>query len=316
MVLPPADVTLSDYYNKFVTEQNSIRRKYEEQLGEQINSREVCKEELLPELHKIADCVDIDIPNSKEFTENQIDSDKPLAVEINKALGKVTNIDKRQILKKVMAYCEKMNNANATINLINILDNRTQIDRKTFKTAVKYYYNVGVMKCLIEGYAYRISSGLMDLMVCDWNKGKKRVLDYAATKAKKQEIIDAGLKPYDEEEAKVYKARGLKYDGVDYKVYDRHDSFLALGGYHSKYADDRYICFSPVRSNQDKTYAQLAATCKDLNDVYNLDIQGWAKVAVACIVDPTVRLKYARNETKLTRMKGQHNTKFRIRYEQ
>ena len=29
----------------------------------------------------------------------------------------------------------------------------------------------------------------------------------------KQEIIDAGLKPYDKEEAEIYKIRGLKYDG-------------------------------------------------------------------------------------------------------
>lgn len=316
MVLPPADVALSDYYNKFVTEQNSIRRKYEEQLGEQIKLREDAKAELLPELHKIADCVDIDIPNSTEFTENQIDSNKPLAVAINNALNKITDIEKRQVLMKVMAYCDKMNNANATINLINVLDNRTKIDKKLFYKAVRYYYNVGMMKCLIEGYAYRMSSGLMYLMIGDWAKSKDKVLDYAATKAKKKEIIEAGLKPYDPKEAKIYEARGLKYDGVDYKVYIRNASYLSLNGCHSKYADMKYICFTPIRSNKTESYAQLAASCKTLDDVYKLDVQGWAKVAIACLVDPTIRTRYARNETKIFRLKGQHNTKFRIRYEQ
>ena len=64
----------------------------------------------------------------------------------------------------------------------------------------------GVHKALLDGHAYRFSHGIGDLMINYWKyvdgvRGK--IVDWNATNKRKKEILDAGLKLYDKEEAEI-----------------------------------------------------------------------------------------------------------------
>ena len=160
-----------------------------------------------------------------------------------------------------------------------------------------------------------------DLVINFWryrDKPRDTYVDWNATRLKKQEIIDAGLKPYDKEEAEIYKIRGLKYDGIPYVVYKTNKEFYEIqlinNGTHSysaikfKYAN--YI----NRELRGKDAKQLNSECKTVDDIFNLKLGLRSKLLVYLEREPNASFKYIRNVNQQKYERGAHNNGNKTRY--
>ena len=220
-----------------------------------------------------------------------------------------------------MRYCNLAKKANDYIIALKLATRRSELSLSDYKKYILRYYSYGVHKCVLEGYAYHFKYEIGDLVINFWryrDKPRDTYVDWNATRLKKQEIINAGLKPYDKEEAEIYKIRGLKYDGIPYVVYKTNKEFYEIqlinNGTHSysaikfKYAN--YI----NRELRGKDAKQLNSECKTVDDIFNLKLGLRSKLLVYLEREPNAPFKYIRNVNQQKYERGAHNNGNKTRY--
>ena len=174
----------------------------------------------------------------------------------------------------------------------------------------------GVHKTLLDGHAYRFSHGIGDLMINYWkyvNGVRSKIVDWNETNKRKKEILDAGLKLYNKEEAEIYKIRGLKYDGIPYVVYKDNKEYYDIELVNCKSFSKKNIKFKhanyiPAKFRQ-KTPNEIANQFNSVNEIAVQDLGIRHKLIVSLEKDPTLYLKYIRNVEAVRQKRGSHTTK-------
>lgn len=172
----------------------------------------------------------------------------------------------QRLLRYFRVSC-KYNNAKKQLIRIK---NRKNITKEQFREVLsRYYKQVGVE--VLEGRLYKFSRCLGYLLV-ERLKMEERVttnalghkyiwkerdyVDWGASKKKREELIAAGIKPYNSREAETYEKRGQKYDGVYWLVFNHTKYFCRLMIIDRRFKNSTFTRFEPKmkerqRSNND-----------------------------------------------------------------
>lgn len=311
------EVDITDYYKAFIDNANSDIEKYQEELNtnQQVlfSTKEYVSKYILYINHQFNINLKENFPiswNEEKYCEDEHLTDI-IKIGLNDTVG-----EDRVILLQLLRYSEVLkfiHNCNKKIELAN---NRSKISPKQYKEYLKKYYMQGVHKAMIDGYAYRFSHGIGDIMINYWKyvdgvRGK--IVDWNATNKRKKEILDAGLKLYDKEEAEIYKIRGLKYDGIPYVVYKDNKEYYdieianckSFSKANIKFKHANYIPYKfRKRSPED-----IASQFNSVDEIAVQDLGIRHKLVVALEKDPTIYLRFIRNVEAVRQKRGSHTTK-------
>ena len=129
------------------------------------------------------------------------------------------------------------------------------------------------------------------------------MLDYAATKAKKKEILDRGGKIYNKVEEEWCKARGLDYEYEDHKVFKKDEYYyeICLLYPHIKNMYDLEITASDYRGSnlRGKTNNDLLdETDRDKEAIMKLNLDVKTKLTLCDQADNLLYTNFIRNENQ------------------
>lgn len=311
------NIDISDYYKAFIESANSDIEKYQEDYDTNykvlMNARNYANKYILYIAHQFNIRLNEDYPNiwgNIKYDKNESLKDM-IDINLRDAVG-----EDRIILLQLLRYNETLKHCNDCLKSIKLAKTRSNITLKQYREYLRKYYMQAVHKAMIDGYAYRLANGVGDLMINYWkyvNGIRKTIVDWAATNKRKQEILDAGLKLYDKEEAEIYKIRGLKYDGIPYVVYKTNTEYFDIELWNCKYKGNGKIRFK--HSNyipykfRGKKVEELAAMFNSVDEIAIQDLGIRHKLITCVEKDPTLYLKYIRNVDKVKQRIGSHNSR-------
>lgn len=299
------DVQLKDFYLQFIYNAKSDIQSYNEDLEKIIYDKKIVRKYLEDKVDILKDCFDINLNDIKtEWVDAQYNSKEYLYNLAIVALRNIGEHPHKIVLIQLSKYCTLLRNENKYKKLIELATKRNKLKLRDYKRYVNAFY-IKVHKCLLEGNGYKFAYGIGTYVINHWkldgDKIKKRyILDYAATQAKKKELLEKGIKLYDEKEAAWYAARHIPYDAVDYRVWRNDtdwyefafiDSTISknypLDHKHTEYVNSKYRGLG---------YKIVADTiCKNEEDIYNIQADLKYKLNMLLYKYPNKYMNYVRN---------------------
>ena len=312
------DITIKGYYLQFIHNAKIDIAEYNKNLEVIKTSKEEVYNYLFEHIEDIKDKFDIILSSyDKEWNNKEYNSSEYLYNTVIKKLSVISEITDRSLLIQITKYCNILRNEHKYNKLIVIASKRKDIKFNTYRKYITAYYNK-VHKCVLEGMGYKFGYGIGTYVINHWKLDTTRIkhkvhLDYAATYAKKKELISKGIKLYDDKEAAWYAARHIPYDAVDYRVYKEDTNWYEftfikssifrssnLDYQHTEYVASKYRGMS---------YIQMAnQLCNTLDDIYNLQVDIKYKLNILLYKYPTKYLNYVRNAEQCKYKRGAHNS--------
>lgn len=238
---------------------------------------------------------------------------------IEKLLHKYKDGEERIVLLQLIKYCAILKKCYNDRIAFELYTKQKNINYHQYLSYLRDYYYT-VHKCVLQGYAYAYAGGTGDLVVSIFkNVNPKKVVDWIATQRNKKKLIEQGVKLYNELEAAWYKARGIKYDGVDYRIFKELTHIHKITFINSKIIPNKDIEFEctmyanvKVKNYQEK---ELADLCETRDNIYYLPIDLKKKLNVLLYKYPQDYVKFIRNESQYEYELGAHNSKNRKRFQ-
>jgi hypothetical protein len=142
------------------------------------------------------------------------------------------NNKQRELINRVVRFCKVLDKRMATIHMIDVIANRINITQLQYTRLLHRYY-IEMSADLLRGKGYKLHSNLGVLLFSHLKTSTlkpKLMVDFLATKVKKQELVDNGLVPFNRDVYKAYEATGVadKYVGVTYTCYKTVDTVYQL----------------------------------------------------------------------------------------
>lgn len=299
------DIKLRDYYLNFVYNAKADVAKYKESLATIAEvKKQLCK--YLEENKAILkDSFNINLDKIQiEWVDKEYNKKEYLYNTANLLLKDTIDHPNRIVLLQVIKYCNILRSEYKYNKLIELASKRKNLKVGIYRKYVTAFYNK-VHKCVLQGMGYKFSYGIGTYVINHWkldtNKIKRKYhLDYAATNAKKKELLAKGAKLYDEKEAAWYAARHIPYEAVDYRVFKESTDWYEFTFINS--AISRSCAFDYKRTEYVATkyrgmsYTRMAEElCKKEDDIYNLQVDIKYKLNILLYKDPTKYLNYVRN---------------------
>lgn len=316
------DIDISHYYKKFIETSSDDANKYLEGLNVTNKIKNEVRVYIKSKINFIKDVLKINLNDyGFQFLINDIELINKLEKVINDKINTTVG-EARIVLLQLLRYCELSKKANDYNIAYKLSKKRSELTFTDYKKYLRKYYNEGVHKCCLEGYAYHIGYGVGDLVINFWrytDKPRDTYVDWNATRLKKQEIIDAGLKPYNKEEAEIYKIRGLKYDGIPYVVYKTNKEFYNIELINHKYNSNSAIKFKYANyippSLRGKDAKIINSECNSDEDIFKLTCGLRTKLLIYLERNPSAYFKYIRNAEQCKYKRGAHNCQNRQRFQ-
>jgi hypothetical protein len=299
------DITINDYYLQFIHDAKSDIAKYKEKLELTIKVREEVYKYIIDNKDILSSVFNINLDNcKKELVDKEYNSSEYLYNVVIKLLQNIDEHPNKIVLLQVTKYCNLLRIEHHCHKLIELADKRKDIKFSQYRKYITSYYNK-VHKCVLQGMGYKFGSGIGTYIINHWkldvNRMKNKLhIDYAATNAKKRELLAQGKKLYDDKEAAWYAARHIPYNAVDYRVYrentDWYEFTIIKSAIFSttnlEYQRTEYI----AQKYRGMSYTQMAdELCKNEEDIYNLQVDIKYKLNIMLYKDPTKYLNFVRN---------------------
>ena len=312
------DITIKDYYLQFIHNAKIDIAEYNKNLEVIKTSKEDVYNYLFEHIEDIKDKFDIILSSyDKEWNNKEYNSSEYLYNTVIKKLSVISETTDRSLLIQITKYCNILRNEHKYNKLIVIASKRKDIKFNTYRKYITAYYNK-VHKCVLEGMGYKFSYGIGTYVINHWKLDTTRIkhkvhLDYAATNAKKKELISKGIKLYDDKEAAWYAARHIPYDAVDYRVYKEDTNWYEFTFIKSSIFRSSNLDYQRTEYVASKyrgmSYIQMAnQLCNTLDDIYNLQVDIKYKLNILLYKYPTKYLNYVRNAEQCKYKRGAHNS--------
>lgn len=321
-----AEININHYYRIYIENAKKDKLLFEEQLKSIIDIKDSIKKYLECNKDDILSSIAIRLEDYNEYKNDIYDDNEDLYKRVNRSLKYYDEGKERIYILQIIKYCNTLKKIHYTNISIKQSENRTNISFKQYKEYVKAFYQYGVHKCCLQGYAYKYGYGIGKLMINRWKligsnlpnyKGRK-IIDYKATKKAKEQLLKEGKIPYNKEDAEIYKERGIKYPGVQYLVYIDNDIVYDIGINDCAYIANRNIEFEHLdtigKTLRNKSQEQIAKECMTEEEVFKLPCDINHKLKIYLFFDKTVYLKYIRNVSENKYDRGAHNCQNRQRF--
>lgn len=303
------------YFNLLKTRNKQRLEVAEETLGNLIQEAKVLKDEIQSNLDDYKKYFNINLLDIKEFVENKyIDGSfckKAKGLFINKKnnYNLVTDLFSIYKLSNIQYSIYKLNN---NIRLFKKID---KMPIKEYNKYLQIYFNKVHEKLIMEGngYVFGENIGWICINRCKILKGKK-MLDYAATKKKKRELLDNGVRLFNKEEKQWCEENGINYNGADYRVYKTEEYCyeVPLLRCHLPNGNKVSLTITDYRhqSIRGKTNEQLLEECNnDVKKICNLQVDLKTKLTLSIKANNILYSKFIRNENQTSITHGQTNRK-------
>ena len=312
------DTKIKDYYLQFIYNAKTDILKYKEQLKTTQNIKEELYKHLEDNKIILKDSFGINLDVIEIEWINKQYNPKLYLYNIAIVLLKETiNHPDRIILLQLIKYCNILRNEYRYNTLIDIANKRKNIKFNVYQKYVNKYY-IAVHKCVLNGMGYKFGYGIGTYIINHWKMEKERMIknkriDYAATNARKKELLEKGIKLYDDKEAAWYAARNIPYNAVDYRVYRTETNWYEFTFIKSEifksnnleYQRTEYVS-SKLRGMSYTTMAEKL--CKTEEDIYNLPVDIKYKLNILLYKNPNKYLNYIRNAEQCKYKCGAHNS--------
>lgn len=298
------DITIKEYYLKFIRDASKDIIEYNTQLNTIAEMKEQVYNYIIDNADFYSDNYNINLKNYECEIINKCYN--PSSTLYNKVI-KLSNIEEnnnnRIKLLQIVKYCNIIRRIYEYDRLIILADKRKNMPFKEYRRIVINYYNK-VHRCVLSGMGYKFNYGIGVFCINRWTMdadrmARKKKLDFAATSARKKELLAQGIKIYNDCEAAWYKARGLPYNGVDYRVYKTETYFYEIGFINSTILSRGATEFKHTEYISSKyrglSYSDMANHCKDLEDISNFQVDIRYKLNMFLHKYPTKYLTFIRN---------------------
>lgn len=312
------DITIKGYYLQFVHNAKNDIIKYKNNLEITLSIKEQVYEYIEDNKTILNDSFNINLDDNEiEFHQKKYNPKEHLYNIVIRLLRNIDSHPNKIVLLQLAKYCNILRNENKYNKLIELANKRKDIKFGVYRKYVTAYYNK-VHKCVLNGMGYRFGYGIGTYVINHWKLDPKRIknkvhLDYAATNAKKKELLAKGVKLYDDKEAAWYEARHIPYNGVDYRVYKENTDWYEFTFIKSEIFKSNNLEYQRTEYVATKyrgmSYTQMAEElCRTEEDIYNLQVDIKYKLNILLYKDPTKYLNYVRNAEQCKYKRGAHNS--------
>lgn len=299
------DIKFKNFYLQFINDAKSDYVKYKDLLKTSEDIKEDLYNTILKNKDIIKDIYNINLDNyNLEWINKSYNPDESLYKKVFKTYQTLDDDENKTHLLQLIKYCHALNRVNKFSKLMELTNKRKNLKFGEYRTIVSNYYNK-VHQCVLEGNGYKFAKGLGVYCINYWkldsNNIKKKVLDYAASNARKKELIARGVKIYDQKEADWYKARNIPYNAIDYRVFKDDDHWYEITFINSKlfkntramdYKHTEYI----IAGYRGMSYTQIADEfVNTIDDIYTLQVDIKYKLNILLYKYPTKYLNFIRN---------------------
>lgn len=312
------DITIKGYYLQFIHNAKNDITKYKNNLEVTLSIKEQVYKYIEDNKVILNDSFNINLDDIEiEFCQKKYNPKEYLYNIVIKLLKNIDTHPNRIVLLQLAKYCNILRNENKYNKLIELANKRKDIKFGIYRKYVTAYYNK-VHKCVLNGMGYKFSYGIGTYVINHWKLDPKRIknkvhLDYAATNAKKKELIAKGIKLYDDKEAAWYEARHIPYNAVDYRIYKENTDWYEFTFIKSEIFKSNNLEYQRTEYVATKyrgmSYTKMAEElCHTEEDIYNLQVDIKYKLNILLYKDPTKYLNYVRNAEQCKYKRGAHNS--------
>ena len=199
---------------------------------------------------------------------------------------------------------EKQKDVHRVKHIVQLYKKMSNLTLTEYTRILELYYNEVCKKLIIEGqgYSFKNNIGWICINRCTVENARPK-LDFAATRKKKQEIINRGGIPYNDNDAKWCKENGIEYKGEDYRVYLNEEYCYEIPLLQSKLTNGTRLKFTTTdrtaRDLRGKSDEELIEMCgRDKNKICELGIGIRHKLKLCMMIDKGLFNKYIRNENQ------------------
>lgn len=218
---------------------------------------------------------------------------------------KVDNVDNKALRLTLLTYATQQEEIYKLTKRLEVLDKILDISYRDYTKLLKAFYTQVQKELIINGNGYvfegRIGWICYNRIVN--NNFGRRVIDWAATRKRKQEILDAGGKLWNKDEAEWCEKNDIPYEGEDYRVYlNREATYeIALLNCTLKNCGHSRIKSADYRepSLRGKSNDEIREECdNNINKICNLGLDMGTKLYICLAANKTLYTKFIRNENQ------------------
>ena len=187
---------------------------------------------------------------------------------------------------------------------IDMWEKMLDISLDDYQKILQAFYTEVHKKLIIDGvgYAFEPPIGWTCINRCKIVQGKRRLLDFNATKNNKKKLIEEGKRLWNKEEQEYANLVGADYDGVDYRVFLDKEVCYEMPLINCRLSNGGKYRLTPTfarRHIKGKTEQQLIEECdRDLNKICELPIDIKLKLKLCLETDSILYLNFIRNEAQ------------------
>lgn len=297
------DIVLATYYSVFKEQCSARKAKETEKLNKYIKDIKDREDEVFIDGIDLERWLGIEL-EYKIYDDTNYDYGN--LIDIARKEYAITNPNlkiKRNALFNLINLCISILRVRKSKQILSKIDTELSMPYKEWLTYVTRYY-MQVQNEIIDGraYSYGKSMGYISIYRVKNDSGRSYIkrIDYLATKERKAELIEQGVKIYDKDEETIYKEKGLVYDGVDYRVYLNEDYFYDLVLSGSKYPNSNKMKFNNIKFigvpiREAKLDMKQIAEKYTIEEIKELPIDLMYKARAIVLKESHLGLKYIRN---------------------
>lgn len=275
------------------------KEKLEEKLIESYN-------EIKSQVEDINKAFKVDLNDYEEFKTNTYIDGKFLRVAKGIFLNKTNDYEattERFAIYSLAKKQQELYNINKKLDVYNKILN---LKFKDYTEILRIYTNKIHEKLILEGYGYSFGNeiGWTCINRCVIDKARRRPrVDWKKTKLREQELLAAGKKIYNKEEADWCEKNGIEYKAEDKRVFQKIEAVYEIpllgnkikGGKHLKLEIADYRA-TELRG---KTNEEIQEECNnDTTKICNIRADLRTKLNMCVNADKLLYTKFIRNENQ------------------
>lgn len=295
--------TVKDYYRLLKEDYNKKLKETEKSLKANIKSNSNAYNEIIKCVPFIKKEFRIDLTKYDEFNNNTHINGELLKDATKFQRNANTDISIRYGIL-LLRYAQSLENIFNCNNNIEKYKKILSLSYAEYTKYIKTYYYEVQRNMIVNGYAYEFygSIGTICINRCK-NLKKKPIIDTKATNANKERLKKEGKELYDETKAAWCKDHGVEYNGVEYRIFKRHDylyEFVLIwsglpNSFNHKFEPFDYWAAN-LRGKHKEDFIKEAKG--NLNYICGLDITFRTKISICNEIDETLYLNFIRNENQ------------------
>ena len=297
-------ITYRTYYKKLIEDYTKVKKEALEALDELKLNEKALYEDVKSIADRYKKEFSIDLFKYDEFVNNEYSTGTFIRLAKGAFLNRKNNyllvadlFDLYNLAKKQKDIYQLKKDIERYSKILNL-------NLKEYKEILKSFYYEVHRQMILKGYGYVFEDDLGWTCInrCKVDRIRQHI-DYAATKKKKQEILDRGGRLYNKEEEEWAKKNNLPYNGEDYKVYQNVECLYEIPLIDCKLPNGRKLKLEPADTRgkdiRGKSNSDLIKEANgNLEYICKLDLGLKAKLSICLDMNKTLYTNFIRNENQ------------------